>query len=77
MVSKELKLKDVYDLFTQQTKNFIDEHYPENKECRVSTITSDMAFMRFDGWFNEYSNEEFKGIFDEIRKYEFVLKEDL
>ena len=77
MTSNELRLKDVYDLFTQQTKNFIDKHYPEDKGCRVSTITYDMAYIRFDGGFTEYSAEEFKRIFHEIRKYEFVLKEEL
>lgn len=77
MYNLELRLKDVYMTFSQQTKNFIDLHYSEDMDCPISSITYDIAYIWFDGGFQNYKHDELKRIFDEINKYTFVYKEEL
>ena len=76
MITKELRLRDVYERLSQPTKNFIDLHYCEDMDCPVSSIAYDIAYISFDGGYQNYEPSELKRIFDEINQYTFVNKED-
>ena len=76
MTSRELKLKDVYEKLTPTTKEFVNKHYNEDFDCTVSTIVSDIAFISMDGGWMTYPAATIKEIFEELKQYMFVYKEE-